>query len=59
VVDFLRAWRFISGLDGKELLSPFFLLQNSVADWGNSAKRMQAWRDALDQYQHLRMMNLF
>lgn len=34
-------WRmFISVLDGKVMLSPFFLLQNSVADSGNSTKRM-------------------
>jgi len=33
---------------GKEMLSPFFLLQNSVADWGNSAERMPSW--ALDAW---------
>jgi len=31
---------------GKEMLSPFFLLQNSVADWGNSAERMPRALDA-------------
>jgi len=52
---------------GKEMLSPFFLLQNSVADWGNSAERMPWALDAnvlsaipgpkkmhlIKEYQHL------
>jgi len=49
------------------MLSPFFLLQNSVAEWGNSAKRMPWALDAnvlsaipgpkkmhlIKEYQHL------
>jgi hypothetical protein len=35
---------FRPGLEGKEMLSPFFLLQNSVADWGNSMPDACSWR---------------
>jgi len=47
VVDFLRAFGgLFQAFDGKEMLSPFFLLQNSIADWGSSAERMPWASDA-------------